>query len=152
MDVYPPAAASTPAVIGRGVADAIRAASVAARPQEACGLLFADAAGVIVAASVACNVAAARRTRFEIDPAHLFAAQRGVRGSGLTVAGCWHSHPDGAARPSQYDADGVSDRGWLWLIEARGVIGAFLPVAAGFRAQTLIEMDVAVVAPPLAAR
>ena len=121
-------------------------------PQEACGLLFANAARNIVSASIARNIAESPHHRFEIDPAHLFAAHRGVRGSPLAIAGCWHSHPNGSPTPSRHDAAGVSDPGWLWLIATPHALRAFRPEAGIFRAIALSETCLPAVAPPLAAR
>lgn len=149
--MLPEIVGSTPVAIASGAARAIRAATVAAMPQEACGLIFAEA-GIILSASIARNVAESPRNRFEIDPAHLFAAHRGVRGSTLRIAGCWHSHPNGRATPSRHDAAGIGDAGWLWLIAADGVVRAFRPEAGTFRAVALAEADIAAVAPPLAGR
>ena len=152
MDVLPEIAGSTPIAIAADVARAIRAATVAAMPQEACGLIFANADGHIVSASIARNIAESPRHRFEIDPAHLFAAHRGVRGSPLRIAGCWHSHPNGRATPSRHDFAGVGDTGWLWLIAAADLLHAFRPESGGFRAVGLVEASIPAVAPPLAGR
>jgi desampylase len=111
---------------------------VAAAPQEACGLLFGHE-GRIVEASVARNIAAEPRHRFEIDPAHLFEAHRRARAGPLALIGCWHSHPNGQPAPSKHDADGVSDRTWVWLIAAGEIIAAWQPAAEGFQPVALVE-------------
>ncbi len=106
------------------------AASRAAHPHEACGLLFGTREGAsleVASASVAANVAAEPRRRFEVDPAHLVAAQRAARHGGPAILGVWHSHPDGPARPSRADRAGVTDPDWVWIIVAPPVIAAFLP-------------------------
>lgn len=107
-------------------------AAAAAAPNEACGLLFGRADSIIREASVAANVAADRRRRFEIDPAHLFEAHRRHRAGPDRLIGCWHSHPNADGTPSRHDRAGVSDMGWLWLIVASGKIHAWKPTADGF--------------------
>ncbi len=137
MDVGCPAAGSSPVLLSAAAAAANRAESVAAAPQEACGVLFGRV-GAIVEATAARNVAAEPRTRFEIDPAYLFDAHRRGRAGPLALIGCWHSHPIGRAVPSAADAAGVGDRGWLWLIVAGGEIAGFVPEGDGFRAVALV--------------
>jgi proteasome lid subunit RPN8/RPN11 len=129
---------STPVALGAAAAACIRSASAAARPQEACGLLFGRG-GVIEMASVARNVAADPTRFFEIDPAHLFDSHRLARSGAFAILGCWHSHPAGSAVPSAADRDGVTEPGWLWLIESRGEIAAWRPVAEGFQLVALTE-------------
>jgi desampylase len=127
--------------IAPAAAAAIRAAAVAARPQEACGLLFGHP-GRIVEATVAANIATDRTRRFEIDPAALFAAHRRGREGPLALIGVWHSHPGGTPVPSAIDAAGITDQGWIWLIESKGNLRAWLPDAAspsGFRPLSLAE-------------
>lgn len=88
-----------------------------AGPREACGLLFgADAA--ISGWTETANVAADPFRHFEIDPAALIAALRAERQGGKKVAGYWHSHPSGDARPSPTDAAMAAGDGRLWLIIA----------------------------------
>lgn len=114
-------------------------AARAARPNEACGLLFGvhgDAGPHVLAASVAANVAADPRRRFEVDPAHLIAAQRAARNGGPAILGVWHSHPDGPPAPSAADRAGITDPAWIWIIVAPPGLAAFLPDASqpgGFR-------------------
>ena len=57
-------------------------------------------------------------TRFEIDPATLFAALRAERAGGAKIVGYWHSHPSGDASPSATDAAMAAPDGKLWLIVA----------------------------------
>ncbi len=92
--------------------------------REACGLLLGRrrrGQWCVAAATVARNVAPAPARRFEIDPAHLLAAQRAAREPGAPlILGVWHSHPVGPARPSPLDRAGITEPDWLWLILARG--------------------------------
>ena len=112
-------------------ADTLRAAAAAAHPHEACGLLF-GAPAEVRHASIATNVSADPTRRFEIDPQHLFDAQRSSRTGPDRLIGCWHSHPNGNPRPSRHDLAGITDPGWIWLIVAHGAITAWRPGTAGF--------------------
>ncbi|HTG37562.1 Mov34/MPN/PAD-1 family protein [Sphingomonas sp.] len=108
----------------------VTAAARAAHPLEACGLLL-GAGERVEQASVAANVAASPRDRFEIDPAHLLAAHRAARGGGLGIQGYWHSHPNGDPRPSATDAAMADPDGRLWAIVAGGDMRLYRAVAAG---------------------
>lgn len=88
-------------------------------PNETCGLLIgkhnADAIEVH-------DVTAARNLnrerahdRFELDPQAFLAADEEARAAGLELVGCWHSHPDHAARPSETDRQFAWD-GWSYII------------------------------------
>ncbi|TKD52194.1 M67 family metallopeptidase [Sphingomonas baiyangensis] len=99
-------------------------------PLEACGLLFGELDRVEVA-NVAKNVAEDPRCRFEIDPAAFFAALRAERAGGPRIAGWWHSHPSGDARPSATDAAMAAPDGRLWLIVAGEAVAAWRAVAGG---------------------
>lgn len=125
-------------LVARAARATIDAATTAALPKEACGLLFGrrDARHLFIhEASVAANVASEPWHRFEIDPAHLFKAQRSARNGGPAILGVWHSHPGGPATPSARDLAGVTDRAWLWLIAVpeggRVQLAAHLPDASG---------------------
>lgn len=67
---------------------------------------------------VADNVSETPETRFEVDPVALFAAMRAEQAGGPRIAGYWHSHPSGDARPSATDAAMAAADGKLWLIVA----------------------------------
>lgn len=54
-----------------------------------------------------------RRDRFYLDPRDYLRADRAAQAQGLDVVGCYHSHPDHPAQPSERDRVG-----------ARGVAGA----------------------------
>ena len=41
--------------------------------------------------------------RFSLDPLQLMKLEKTASGAGLAVLGFYHSHPDVAARPSEYD-------------------------------------------------
>lgn len=101
--------------ISRSILAGMEKASAAAAPREACGLLLG--AGDVVARFTLCaNVADTPETRFEIDPAALFAALRVERAGGEALLGYWHSHPSGDATPSATDAAMATPDGKLWVI------------------------------------
>lgn len=102
----------------------------AAAPREACGLLFGTDS-VVSGWSATANVAADPHRHFEIDPAALIAALRAEREGGDRVAGYWHSHPSGDARPSATDAASAAPDGRLWLILAGGEAAMWRAVEAG---------------------
>lgn len=125
--------------ISRSILVGMKKAAAAAWPREACGLLFGEE-GVISAFSEVRNLAETPETRFELDPAALFAALRAERGGGARVIGYWHSHPSGSADPSETDAAMAAPDSKLWMILAgddarcwrageEGCHGRFLPVA-----------------------
>lgn len=107
----------------------ILAEARAAVPRECCGLVLGcrrDDAAMVTALHPARNLAA-DANRFQIDPADHFAALRAAREAGLSVIGCYHSHPGGAARPSAHDRAGAGEENFLWLIATpEGALAAFV--------------------------
>lgn len=101
--------------ISRSILAGMKKAAAAASPCEACGLLF-GAGGRITAFEQTRNVAATPESRFEIDPAALFAALRAERAGGTTLLGYWHSHPSGDPLPSTTDAALAAPDGKLWIV------------------------------------
>ena len=116
------------------LADALRAAARAAYPDECCGLLegVRDGDRFHVTALHPARNLAARSDRFEIDPVDHIAAQRTARANGRSIIGCYHSHPDGVARPSQTDAAGAAQEDFLWAIVAGEELGCFVYRDGGF--------------------
>lgn len=110
--------------ISREVLAGIRAASAAAYPEEACGLLFGTD-GLINDWQEARNVAEHREDMFEIDPAALFAALRAERAGGPTLLGYWHSHPSGSVEPSWRDIDHADADEKVWVIVADDDVAAW---------------------------
>jgi proteasome lid subunit RPN8/RPN11 len=105
-------------------------AAAAASADEICGLLLGR--GEHVERALPCrNLAATPATRFELDPAALFAAHRAARAGGPAVLGHYHSHPSGDARPSPRDAVDAAPDGSLWLIVAGGQVTAWRAVEGG---------------------
>lgn len=129
------------------VAD-IASRSGAAYPNEACGLLIGvrDQEGLTATKSIPCvnahKVDTARR--FAIAPSDLFAVHRKARDMGQAVIGHYHSHPGGAAKPSDTDALSIADPQVAWLIQSitasgQGDLRAFYPAedSLGFKSLAL---------------
>lgn len=115
-----------------GCLETVAAAAKRAYPEECCGLLIGRRtnAGALRVTTVAesVNVASGDRARrFEIDPALRLSLMRRLRGSADSIIGHYHSHPDGGAVPSEYDASMVFEPELIWLI-------------AGLAAGSLTEM------------
>ncbi len=104
--------------------------AAAAATHEVCGLLFGNAHAVEAIEPVA-NVADDPATRFELDPAALFAAIRAERDGGRHIIGWYHSHPTGDPTPSACDARMADPDGKLWLIVAGPNVRAWRAVADG---------------------
>lgn len=51
------------------------------------------------------------RDRFYLDPRDYLRADRAARAAGLDIIGCYHSHPDDQARPSERDRVGAQGVG-----------------------------------------
>jgi len=122
-------------------------------PEEACGLLIgqvSDSAIVITEAAPLANVSTGDRVKsFALDPAAQIAFQRSLRSRkpDQSVVGHYHSHPGGAAEPSDTDWQMVSEADVIWLIV--GVDGnqetdmrAFRPGPDGFQGLELSAIDV----------
>jgi proteasome lid subunit RPN8/RPN11 len=62
-----------------------------------------------------------RRDRFYLDPRDYLRAERAARAQGLDVIGCYHSHPDHPAEPSERDRIGFQatggGRGFAFVIQ-----------------------------------
>lgn len=101
--------------IAQSVVDAMLAAATAALPREACGILLAEG-GRITRFVETANVHPAPLTHFEIDPQALIDAHRAARAGGAQVAGYFHSHPHGPARPSLTDQALAAQDGAIWAI------------------------------------
>lgn len=91
---------------------------------ECCGLLLGQGA-YVHKLILADNIASQPDTHFEIDPSNLIAAEKDMRSGGLSVLGYFHSHPNGAAQPSDTDAKMATADGRLWLIIAAETITAW---------------------------
>ena len=110
----------------------IEADARAAYPAECCGLIE-GAADRDMAKALALHPArniATRRDRFEIHPEDHFAALRAARANGHAIIGCYHSHPDGLAQPSETDRAGGGEENFIWLIAALAQADGPIAVAA----------------------
>ena len=124
-----------------GLRAQILAEARAATPRECCGLVLGrrqDDTAVAAALHPARNLAT-DADRFQIDPADHFAAMRAARGAGVSVIGCYHSHPGGAARPSVRDLEGAGEENFLWLIATpEGALAAFVYLRGGLTGADLV--------------
>ena len=118
-------------------------------PHEACGLLLGRRVGrpMLISQVVASpNIAEEPSRRFEIDPSLRLRLQKAARAGGDVILGHYHSHPDGAARPSDTDRAGIFEADLIWLIVAvkygrMESLAAFMPwpKGGGFTALELNE-------------
>lgn len=93
--------------VPRAVLEEIGSHCGEAYPNECCGLLIGrlGSPARVVRGRRAANLNTARPwDRYEMDPADLLRATREADAEGLTVLGCYHSHPDHPALPSATDA------------------------------------------------
>ena len=102
----------------------------AAFPGECCGLLEgarAEQGDVfhVTALHPARNLSPTC-DRFEIAPQDHIQALKAARANGRRLIGCYHSHPQGRARPSPADARGAGEEDFLWLIAAGEELAAFV--------------------------
>ena len=110
------------------LAAAIAAAAAQAAPRECCGLLEGvrrNGLFIVQALHPARNLSA-EPDCFEIDAWDHIAAVKKARGAGAAIIGCYHSHPEGAARPSARDLAGAGEDNFLWLIAAGERLEAFV--------------------------
>ena len=90
---------------------------------ERCGLLLGGRFRVEKARPCR-NVAVDPATSFEVDPVALLAAHKAARAGGPDVIGCWHSHPNWRAEPSDRDL-AAAEVGSVWIVAADGVLHAW---------------------------
>ena len=114
---------ATRVTLTRAQLAAIERAAEAAYPEEACGLLVGRAAPGeayrVNAVEASANVAEPPRTRrFEVDPKLRLRLERALRDDPDSVIGVYHSHPNGAAEPSQTDVSMIFEPDMIWLITA----------------------------------
>ena len=124
----------------------IEAQARAAFPGECCGLIEGrrdNNMTNVLALHPARNIAS-RRDRFEIHPEDHFAALKEARADGQAIIGCYHSHPNGMAKPSAADRTGAGEEDFLWLIAALAkadgpvTLAAYCYSAADFRSVDMI--------------
>ena len=125
-------------VLPEPLRDAIAGRAKAAFPAECCGLIegMRDQSGFSVTRIHPARNLASAADRFEIDPKDHIAAAKEARGRGARLIGCYHSHPNGRAQPSELDRSRAQEEDFLWLIAAtdgeRCEIGAFVYRGPGF--------------------
>ena|SRR5437867_464051 len=98
--------------IPRSLVSKIHAHLEAGYPNEACGVMLGHA-GTVTEVVPAGNERErlprssgdSARNRYLIDPLAYVKIERDADKRGLQVLGIYHSHPDVAARPSQFDLD-----------------------------------------------
>ena len=119
------------------------AAARVAFPNECCGLMEGERAGEtirVLALHPTANLAGDPAAGFEIDPAAHIALRCTLRGTGRSVVGCYHSHPNGRPTPSERDRASGCEEGFVWVIAA--VAGGDVTLAAfegpSFRALPLV--------------
>lgn len=115
-------------------------------PRECCGLIEGVREGDAAALALhpAHNIAVSA-DRFEIAPDDHFKTLREARANGRVVIGCYHSHPNGEAKPSAHDLAGAGEDDFFWLIASlanrEGAVtlavfvysaGVFLPAELSF--------------------
>ena len=94
-------------------------AASSAYPNECCGLIEGvDAADGLSATAIheAENIAKDPRHRFLIDPQVQFDLMRRLRGADTRIIGCFHSHPNGEAKPSATDRAEAYESDFVYLI------------------------------------
>jgi proteasome lid subunit RPN8/RPN11 len=102
-------------IIPEQVYDAIVAHARFDFPNEACGLLAANAAGDVCMAYCLTN-AQASPTRYTLDPTEHFRAMRHAERLGWEIVGVFHSHTHSAAYPSPTDVQFALEPEWAYVI------------------------------------
>jgi len=74
-------------------------------PNEACGVMLGKDGVITEVVSADNQRVDSARNRYLIDPLMYLKIERDADTRGLDVIGIYHSHPDVAARPSQFDLD-----------------------------------------------
>lgn len=102
-------------VVASEVINAIRAHAEHHYPHESCGVL-AGRGDRIERFYAARNIVAERKhDRYDLHPADHIAAEKDAERAGLEVIGFFHSHPDHAAVPSEFDRSRAWE-GYTYLI------------------------------------
>jgi proteasome lid subunit RPN8/RPN11 len=113
--------------------DEIRRAMIAharfTAPEEACGLLAADAHGALRMVYCLTNTDHSP-VAFTLDPTEHYRSLRHAEARGWHLAGVFHSHPGSAAYPSPTDIAGALEPEWLYVVVSLGDPAA--PVVRGF--------------------
>ncbi|MFZ0493277.1 MAG: M67 family metallopeptidase, partial [Acidimicrobiia bacterium] len=99
--------------------DAILNHAEACAPEEACGLLAADAVGALRMVYCLTNVQHSTAA-YTIDPEEHFKAMRHAEANGWHLAGAFHSHPDAEPYPSATDRALATEPDWVYMIAGKG--------------------------------
>ena len=94
-------------VVPRTLADAMVEHCLAERPNEACGVLGADAGGLTEVFPM--TNTAASPVRYALDPKEQFAVYRKLDDEGWDLGGVYHSHTRTEAYPSPTDVRMASE-------------------------------------------
>ena len=84
-------------------------------PNEACGLLAADASGELRMSYCLTN-ADSSSVSYTIEPIEQFRAMQHAERNGWEVVGVFHSHPHGPAVPSGVDRRLALDPDWVYVV------------------------------------
>ena len=125
--------------------DQLIAEARAAYPNECCGLIEGVRHDSVIEAlklHPARNLAS-RADRFEIDPMEQFRLLHSLRDTDRDIVGCYHSHPDGEAVPSEHDLAMAGEEDFVWLIAAirqseAGEIAAYVFATGRFQRLALV--------------
>ena len=127
-------------ILPREARTCIETAARDAWPRECCGLIEGTRVGgtVVVTGAHPLRNVAESADAFEIDPAGHIDLLRSLRGTGRQIVGCFHSHPNGLAEPSERDRHSAAETGFVWLIAAlttpdKAAIKAFVFDGEGFK-------------------
>lgn len=110
------------------IREAMVAHAAARLPNEACGLLAADATGRLRRAYCLRNATPSPHA-YTLDPEDHFWALRDAESRGWRLVGVFHSHPEGPSVPSPTDVAGALEPDWLYV-----VVSLEDPARAGVRA------------------
>jgi len=91
--------------ISRSLLDGIHQHLESGYPNEACGVMLGKSGVITEIVSADNQRSDSARNRYLIDPLVYMKIEREADKRGLDVLGIYHSHPDVAARPSQFDLD-----------------------------------------------
>lgn len=115
---------SGPLRIAAGVVRAMQRHGADTYPNECCGAPIAVDGVVVEAMPLANTTDAGAARRFRIGPEGYKLAEARARARHGTLAGFYHSHPDEAAQPSQYDRDHAWPNLAYAIISVRGGVPA----------------------------
>ena len=140
----------TQLLLASPLAERVIAAAIRAFPDECCGLIAGrrDASSLhVLSVHETDNLAEEKKRSFLIDPAAQFALLRASREGDAEIIGCFHSHPNGRAEPSERDRAEAADDGFVWLIAAGNAQEGFRLRAFLFDAEAKVFTPLAIAEP-----